>query len=403
MKKKILPFILIIFFNSVLAFSVDGVKVVFRYDDFLLKPSLLNDSLLNIFSRNKIPLCIGIVPFDTSGNLINTMDSVQISDLRSRISRGEVEVALHGFNLRNHLKPGWVSKSTYSEWAAIQYDVQLKKLAYGKKVLDSVLATNIRVFVPPFNTYDDNSLKALAPLGFEIISGSRQGSSNGQSIQFIPSTYEDFSSLSEIIEKNKDEDVSVIVYFHPYTFKGGSDKYSTREEGNMELRDLDSLLAQLNSGNTSFYNFSGLSETGNYNSASFRNNTMKYNLLKKVLLVTKMHGYGTLSSSGSTVIDHALTAANILLHIIVFFLVYAFVGFFLKIFHVRIAPVLIFLAAGIVPVSAYLVYIRNDYSFGIIFIMLFVIFSSLFLAILKTKKGSFSTESFYKNASGTLT
>lgn len=389
MKKKILPFFLLIFFNSLLAGNADGVKVVFRYDDFLLKPSPLNDSLLNTFARNNIPLCIGIVPFDTSGNFLNGLDSAQISALRSRISRGEVEVALHGFNHRNHLKPGRFTKSTYSEWAEMQYDDQVKKLSYGKNILDSVLGTNIKVFVPPFNTYDDNTLKALETLGFEIVSGSRQGSSNGQTIQFIPSTYEDFSSLSEIIEKNRDNDVSVIVYFHPYTFKGGSDKYSTREEGNMSLEDLDSLLAKLNSANTSFFSFSGLAETGDFNSGSFRNNTMKYNLLKKTLLYTKLYNYGTLRSSGSTGTDNALTAANILLHILIFLITFSLTGLFLKIFHPEITTVLVLLILWLVPVSAYLVYIRNDFSFGMVVIMLLVIFSSLISAILWKYTGLF--------------
>ena len=388
MLKKILPFILLLFlfFNSLFAGNIEGVKVVFRYDDFLLKPSPLNDSILIVFSKYKVPLCIGIVPFDTSGNFLNRLDSNQLSFLRSRISRGEVEVALHGFNHRNHLRPGRFAKPTYSEWAGVSYNEQLRKLSSGKKILDSVLCTEIKVFVPPFNTYDDNTLRALEDLGFEIISGNRQGSSNGRSIQFMPSTYEDFSSLPEIIKKNRDKDVSVIVYFHPYTFKGGSDSYSTSKEGNMSVADLDSLLSRLKTDNLPCFSFSGLAKTGSFNSASFRNNAMKFNLLKKALFYTKQFSYGTMRSSGSDSADNALTAGNILLHILVFFTVFTLAGFLLKIFHPGINSVILCLIICLMPVVAYLVYIRNDYSFGMIIIMMFVIFSALVSGIVKRYK-----------------
>lgn len=380
--KKFLPLILFMFFNTVFANNQERVKIVFRYDDYLLIPSRLSDSLLSTFSRHKIPLCIGIIPFDSSTKFLNRLDSLQVSQLRERIRKGEVEVALHGYNHQNQLKPGRFSKSTYSEFALVPYDVQLKKLSAGKQILDSLLGTDIKVFVPPFNTYDDNTLRVLESLGFEVISGSRQGSTNGKTIKFMPATHEDFSGLAGIIEKNTGKDVTIIVYFHPYTFKDESASIPSGSSGELTMKDLDEMLSRLNKLKASYYSFKGLSENGGYGSASFRNNSMKYNLLKKTLNYLKLYSYGTIRSSGSDASSIMLTAGNVLLHILVFALVFFCAAFFLRILNPGINYVLIFLIICLIPVSVFLVYIRNDFSFGMIAIMLGVIFSAIIISIL---------------------
>jgi hypothetical protein len=380
--KKLLPFIFLIFFSSLLTSNGEGVKIVFRYDDYLLIPSQLSDSLLSTFSRHKIPLCIGIIPFDASGKFLNRFDSLQISGLRDRIKKGEVEVALHGFNHQNQLKPGHFSKSTFSEFATVPYRDQLNKLSTGKHFLDSLLGSDIKVFVPPFNTYDDNTLKVLESLGFEVISGSRQGSSNGEIIKFIPATHEDFAGLTAIIEKNRGKDVSIIVYFHPYTFKGDSAGTASGLSGKITMKELDSILSRLNKTDVSFYSFRGLSGNGSYGSTSFRNNSMKYNLTEKTLNYVKLYSYGTISSSGSDSTSILLKVINILLHILVFVLVFFLAGFLLKILNPGIKPVLVFLLVCLIPIAVFLVYIRNDFSFGMIVIMLLVIFSALIVSIL---------------------
>jgi hypothetical protein len=384
MKKKLLPVLLLLCFNSLFARNEARVKLVFRYDDFLLIPSRLSDSLFNTFSKNKIPLCIGIVPFDTAGKFLNRLDSAAISDLRSRIRKGEVEVALHGFNHRNQIKAKRFSKATFSEFATIPFDVQRKKISAGKKNLDSLLATDIKTFVPPFNTYDDNTIDALESLGFEVLSGSRQGSSNGKTIRFIPATYEDFSGLSEVVKKNRNKDVSVIVYFHPYTFKGSSSAYESGSSGEINMKRLDSLLAWLNTQNPDFNTFTSLADKVNLNHALFQDNSMRYNLLKKSLNYMKFHNYATISSSDTHGHKLLYMTGNIFLHLLVFCTVFYLAGVFLKILHPAIFVVLSILSACFVPLSAYLVYIRNDFSFGMIVIMLAVVISALLLRILKT-------------------
>ncbi len=384
MRKILLPLFLLMFFNSLFAGNGLRPKIVFRYDDFLLVPSRLSDSLFNTFSKNGIPLCIGIVPFDTAGKFLNRLDSASISDLRSRISRGEVEVALHGFNHRNQIKPKWFNKPTFSEFATVPYDSQLKKLSAGKKILDSILTTDIRTFVPPFNTYDGNTIEALESLGFDVLSGSRQGSSNSKTLRFIPATYEDFSGLSQIIENNINNDVSIIVYFHPYTFKGNTSAYNSGSSGVINIMELDTLLGWLKTRDLDFNTFASLARKVNLNHALFQDNSMRYNLLKKSLNYLEFHNYATISSSDSSGSDALFFAANIILHLLVFCAVYFLSGVILKILDPGINVVFSILSLCLVPVSAYLIYIRKDFSFGMLVIMLAVILSALLLRILKT-------------------
>jgi hypothetical protein len=96
MKIKLLVIALSVLLNGFPAIADGKIKMVFRFDDYLLIPSTLSDSLLNIFQKNKIPLCIGILPFDTSGSFIYKLNQSQLYDLRSRIHRKEIEVGLHG-------------------------------------------------------------------------------------------------------------------------------------------------------------------------------------------------------------------------------------------------------------------------------------------------------------------
>ena len=373
MKFKILSLIFLLSVNSLLANVSSDTKIIFRFDDYLLTPSKLTDSLFLTFSRNKIPLCIGIIPFDTSGKFLNQLDSVQIADLQSRISNGEIEVALHGYNHRNQVTRLFFRKSTKSEFATTAYEKQLFKLSAGKRVLDSLLKTNISVFVPPFNTYDNNTLKALEKLNFKIISGNRQGPSDNSSMYYMPETHEDFSGLAEIIKKNKGRDVTIVVYFHPYTFVGGTGYYEGHSAGTITINQLDGFLKWVNTLNISSTTFTGLAKEADYGKTHYNENTFRNNLLKKALNYLKLYSYGVYFGFGLQKGNSFLAAANILLHIVTFVIVFLVIWLFYKKFRPAKVASLIILLVCLVPVLIFLIYIRNDYSFGIISIMLAVI------------------------------
>ena len=364
------------------------IKMVFRYDDYLLISSSLSDSILNIFQKNKIPLCIGIIPFDSSGSLIYKLSPNQINDLRSRINRNEVEVALHGFNHLNELTHRFLTRTTYSEFASVDYDRQYEKLAKGKRTLDTLLQINTTIFIPPFNTYDYNTLKALEALKFEIISGSLHGPSNSESIKYIPATYEDFSELSKIIDKSKDKNVTIIIYFHSYSFKEGSPGTSGDFSSILTLDQLDSILGWINKQDISFYSFSDLSVTENYNSDLYEANSYKHNFLLKTLNFLKLYRYGIYPGLEYHHQKKVLIFANIILLFVCFLLTYFFANFFIGITRANLKTVLIFLGICAIPVLIYLYYIRYDFSLEVIIILLSVITCAIILSLFRKYRPS---------------
>ena len=216
MKNKFLAIISIFLLNI---FSARGeIKMVFRYDDYLLMPSKLNDSILYIFQKNNIPLCIGIIPFDNANSVINSFNQDQINDLISRIQRKEIEVALHGYNHNNNANVLFFTKFASSEFATLSYANQIEKLEKGKRYLDSLLHIDMKVFIPPFNTYDRTTLKALENLHFDIISANTKGPDGNGKIQYIPGTFVDFVNLPKIIEANKNSDDSYYSLFSSIFF-----------------------------------------------------------------------------------------------------------------------------------------------------------------------------------------
>ena len=78
-----------------------NLKIVFRFDDYQLESTKFYDSLFYTFQKNNIPLCLGIIPFNTNGLIYNEMNPEQLANLKFRIKQGEIEIALHGFNHNN--------------------------------------------------------------------------------------------------------------------------------------------------------------------------------------------------------------------------------------------------------------------------------------------------------------
>lgn len=359
------------------------VKMVFRYDDYTLIPSNFSDSILYVFQKNSIPICLGLIPFDTADNLINQLNSEQINDLRSRIKRKEVEIAMHGFNHINHVGETFLTRLSYSEFATIEFDKQFEKLAEGKRVLDTLLNIKTNIFIPPFNTYDNNTLKALEKQHFEIISASTEGTSDGPKIKFIPATCASFSDLPGIINKYKNDEITIIFYFHSYSIKGSPSKYFSDFSKQLTINELDTLLAWSRNQGVNFYTFSDLAKTGNYDAALFRVNSYKYNFLKRILNKFKVYNYGVYRPTEYFYSYYGLIIGNIILHLFSFLFVYSFVYYSINILNFKLKYIFGFLGILFIPLITYLYYIRNDFSFGIIVIMIIVNICAFVLSLLR--------------------
>ena len=238
-----------------------------------------------MFSRRiNIPLCLGIVPFDNKNGLIyNEMNQEQLSDLNLRIKRGEIEIALHGFNHNDNelFKGSLLVNSVPSEFSRLEYSIQFAKISEAKKSIDSLLNINVKELTPPFDSYDDNTLKALDSLRFEIISASVDGSSCSDRIKYIPPTYNDLNSLPKIIKKYQNDNVLIVVKMHSFSFKAGNN-YAGGPSKRIYFKQLDLLLNWIyNQKYVNATTFSILNQNEIFDNKRFVLNSVNKNLLVK--------------------------------------------------------------------------------------------------------------------------
>lgn len=202
------------------------ITVVFRYDDY----SALSDAetdvrVIQAFGESGFCCVFGIVPFIVAGDRKDAkpqdlipLNSVKTEIIRRGIASGAVEPALHGYSHQT-VGPG----RPFSEFSGIEYEDQLAKIGEGKRFLERNLSVKINLFIPPWNNFDHNTLRALETLGFECISpsvGSGEATSD-LGLKVLPATCE-LPQLRKAIEfgrRSADPEVIVCALFHDYELR----------------------------------------------------------------------------------------------------------------------------------------------------------------------------------------
>ena len=141
--------------------------VIFRDDD--IQPWFAFDRLMevnNIFSEEAVPVTLGVIPF--LGNHTLAEDPTLVDYLKNlKIMHPNLfEIALHGYDhqLLSDFYGG-------SEFGGLEYPTQYGRIYLGKKLVKETLNVDPVTFIPPFDTYDNNTAIALKELGFEVVSG----------------------------------------------------------------------------------------------------------------------------------------------------------------------------------------------------------------------------------------
>jgi hypothetical protein len=208
--------------NSINSKKAKRIYFALRIDDYGLDNSKFYDQLTNVIIRNNAKLIIGVVPFrKIKGNFVPINDSLFLQLEKYCISNCVIEFALHGYSHEdNHLIRG------ASEFANLPMVTQLKKISDAKLFMEKKLRCNISTFIPPWNTFDNNTTRALGSAGFEGISAasySLVGSTEIDfNIKYIPYTI----SLLKLMESqtlendliNLPDQSIVVVLMHGYDF-----------------------------------------------------------------------------------------------------------------------------------------------------------------------------------------
>ena len=155
--------------------------VVFRCDDV----SAFSDDdrlreILRLFTDHSIPLTLGIIPcraadvFDTDRtNRCHISANREILDLLQRChANGSAEIGLHGYaHQNNRIHSGHTEPGKCSEFRGLGVAAQERILKAGIQVMTDLFGESPDVFIPPWNTLDDNTIAAAVRAGFSIVSG----------------------------------------------------------------------------------------------------------------------------------------------------------------------------------------------------------------------------------------
>jgi len=263
--RRTLIFVVFLFVHA----SVFGqIKIVFRFDDYKIHPNKFNDSLIDEFSKNNIPLNLAVIPFDDDSKPFHS-DTLQVNRLKRGIKSNLIDIQVHGFNHKRY-------KKVTTEFSGLSFNDQYLKIQKAKKYLDSLLDIDISTFIPPWNSYDSSTLKALELLKFSCISAGKEGLGIKSEIKYLPFTFEGFSSIPRICEENRNTDAILVIMFHSYDFNGHVSGY-THEK--ITFVKLDSILQWINKNDFFCYTFSELvkSDSLNYN-RFYSNKRFKYGI-----------------------------------------------------------------------------------------------------------------------------
>lgn len=212
------------------------IILVARYDDYSsVSPTELERQILEAFRDFDVPVTFGVIPYVQPDHRnrqgAKTRDNCPLDEdkaaiVREAMAAGVLDIGLHGYSHEALAK---------SEFSGVEGDVQQSRLADGKKKLAEMLDVDVKTFVPPWNSYDTNTLAALENLGFECISADQSGEcGSGSSLKFLPTTKQRLADLKKavlIARAVADDEPIVVLVFHDYDFApvGGSNISDLRE------------------------------------------------------------------------------------------------------------------------------------------------------------------------------
>jgi len=195
--------------------------VLFRCDDYGLDEPHFYLNLKKAIDDAGAKLTIGVVPMQLSG-LSNS--AAQDSILGVLTKSPNIEIAQHGLSHRS-----W----TYgTEFTGRSYQKQEEDIATGKKILEEKTGIRVKTFIPPFNTYDANTVNALQKFRFQTISGGVNNTASApenSKLCFIPSTISLHRFTKLAIQGKLNKEGKYIVLFHTYGFTENQGFYAARD------------------------------------------------------------------------------------------------------------------------------------------------------------------------------
>ena len=199
------------------------INVVFRYDDYSANSvTSVELKIIEAFRKNMAPITFGIIPFKVAGDVhdpspqdLLPLDSVKGEILKTGFEEGILDISMHGYSHQTN------SSEYLSEFANLIYKDQVERLSEGKEFLQSMTGARVTTFIPPWNTYDMNTLSAMEETGFSTLSANKKGLvMKGSNLKYLPFSC-DLTELQDAVKvarKSSDNQPLVVVLLHDYDF-----------------------------------------------------------------------------------------------------------------------------------------------------------------------------------------
>lgn len=202
------------------------IRVAIRFDD----PSPTSDrvieaGLIDALEDAQLRATWAITPFGGYEPRSPALDAVSGADILSAFKRGTIEVALHGHSHKNRR-----SERDPSEFAGLPLDDQLSMLEAAKNHLCEMFGSHSIVgFVPPWNSYDLTTVRAVERMGFQYISAAEyHPRGDVKTLAVVPRTCQ-FMALESAIQGVRHLQKFrpyVIAVLHPHNFHESGDDAS---------------------------------------------------------------------------------------------------------------------------------------------------------------------------------
>jgi len=142
--------------------------VVFRNDDIQADHrSETMRAVDDVFVETGVPVTNGVIP-SMAGADIRPNSSLCRYLRQQESNHPELfEYSLHGYT--HEQETDWGGKS---EFGGLPHEEQLKRLRQSQAVFEDCLGYRPNTFVPPFDTYDNATVRALQAEGYGVVSGS---------------------------------------------------------------------------------------------------------------------------------------------------------------------------------------------------------------------------------------
>jgi hypothetical protein len=231
---------IIVLFICIRNYNIHGEQIIFRYDDYGIKNDNISTQLFRFFNDKSIPLLVSVVPFYCKDDKIfnnSFPDSVILSN-------NIFTIGMHGYSHKNNN-----INNVVSEFYGVSLNQQIKMIKEGKIFLEEIFHKPVSFFIPPWNSYDENTLKALEYNYISSLSAARYNAPNVKDsyhIRYIPYTITlgDFINVFKNIQNKTDrhKDDLIIIMMHPYDFLENNS-----EKGIVSLNEFSNLIKVISS------------------------------------------------------------------------------------------------------------------------------------------------------------